>query len=181
MSRWIYALPVAAFAVLAFFLFHSLWSGAPDVLPSALIDKPAPGIGPEPIDAKTPGFSRADLAAGHVTVINFFASWCVPCRLESAQLMALSKMPGITLYGVDYEERAPGAGRAFLNELGDPFSRIVTDPHGAAGINWGVYGVPETYVVDGKGVVRFKLVGGLTADAMTQQLLPEIEKARQAS
>ena len=83
--------------------------------------------------------------------------------------------------GVRGEERAPGAGRAFLNELGDPFSRIVTDPHGAAGINWGVYGVPETYVVDGKGIVRFKLVGGLTADALTQQLLPEIEKARQAS
>ena len=181
MSRWIYALPVVAFAVLAFFLFHSLWSGAPDVLPSALIDKPAPGIGPEPIDAKTPGFTQTDLTAGHVTVINFFASWCVPCLMESAQLMTLSKMPGITLYGVDYEERAPGAGRAFLNELGDPFSRIVTDPHGAAGINWGVYGVPETYVVDGKGVVRFKLVGGLTADAMTEQLLPEIEKARQAS
>jgi cytochrome c biogenesis protein CcmG/thiol:disulfide interchange protein DsbE len=114
-------------------------------------------------------------------VINFFASWCVPCRMESAQLMALAKMPGITLYGVDYEERAPGAGRAFLDELGDPFSRIVTDPHGAAGINWGVYGVPETYVVDGKGVVRFKLVGGLTADALTRQLLPEIEKAKQAT
>ena len=114
-------------------------------------------------------------------MINFFASWCVPCRMESTQLMALAKMPGITLYGVDYEERAPGAGRAFLDEQGDPFSRIVTDPHGAAGINWGVYGVPETYVVDGKGVVRFKLVGGLTADALTRQLLPEIEKAKQAT
>jgi cytochrome c biogenesis protein CcmG/thiol:disulfide interchange protein DsbE len=181
MSRWIYALPVAGFAMLAFFLFRSLFGQAPDVLPSALIDKPAPAIGSTVLDAATPGFSRADLAAGHVTVINFFASWCVPCRMESAQLMALAKMPGITLYGVDYEERAPGAGRAFLDELGDPFSHIVTDPHGAAGINWGVYGVPETYVVDGKGVVRFKLVGGLTADALTRQLLPEIEKAKQAT
>jgi cytochrome c biogenesis protein CcmG, thiol:disulfide interchange protein DsbE len=181
MKRWIYAVPVAGFVVLAFFLFHSLWSGAPDVLPSALIDKPAPDIGPNAMDAQTPGFSRADLAAGHVTVINFFASWCVPCRMESAQLMALSKMPNITIYGVDYEERQAGAGRGFLNELGDPFSRIVTDPHGSAGINWGVYGVPETYVVDGKGIVRFKLVGGLTGDALTQQLLPEIEKARQAT
>ena len=75
----------------------------------------------------------------------------------------------------------PGAGRAFLDELGNPFCRIVADTHGAAGINWGVYGVPETYVVDGKGIVRFKLVGGLTADALTRQLLPEIEKAKQAS
>lgn len=181
MTRWIYAVPVAAFLVLAFFMFRSLTSQAPDVLPSALIDKPAPDIGPAAMDSLKPGFTRADLASGHVTVVNFFASWCVPCRMESAQLMALSKMPGITLYGVDYEERQPGAGRAFLNDLGDPFSRIVTDPHGAAGINWGVYGVPETYVVDGKGIVRFKLVGGLTADALTKQLLPEIEKAKLAS
>jgi cytochrome c biogenesis protein CcmG/thiol:disulfide interchange protein DsbE len=181
MRRWVFAVPAAAFLVLAFFLFRSLFGGAPDVLPSALIDKPAPDIGPAAMDDKTPGFSRADLASGHVTVINFFASWCIPCRMESAQLMALSKMPGIRLYGVDYEERKPGAGRAFLDELGDPFSRIVVDPHGAAGINWGVYGVPETYVVDGKGIVRFKLVGGLTTNALTQQLLPEIEKAGHAT
>ncbi len=180
MRRWIYALPAAGFVVLALFLFRSLLGGAPDVLPSALIDKPAPGVGPTAMDAKTLGFSRADLAQGHVTVVNFFASWCIPCRAESPQLMTLAKVPGIALYGVDYEERQPGAGRAFLDEQGDPFSRIVTDPHGAAGINWGVYGVPETYVVDGKGIVRFKLVGGLTADALANQLLPEIQKARQA-
>ena len=101
--------------------------------------------------------------------------------MESAQLMALAKTPGIALYGVDYEERQPGAGRAFLNQLGDPFSRIVADPHGTAGINWGVYGVPETYVVDGKGIVRFKLVGALTQDALVQQLLPEIAKATPSS
>jgi cytochrome c biogenesis protein CcmG, thiol:disulfide interchange protein DsbE len=180
MKRWLYAVPVAGFLVLAVFLFHSLFGRPPDLLPSALIDKPAPQINLAAIDAETPAFTRADLAAGHVTVVNFFASWCVPCRMESAQLMALSKMPGITLYGVDYEERQPGAGRAFLGEQGNPFSRIVADTHGTTGINWGVYGVPETYVVDGKGVVRFKLVGQLTAAAMTGQLLPEIEKARQA-
>jgi DsbE subfamily thiol:disulfide oxidoreductase len=181
MKRWLYAVPVAGFLVLAFFLFHSLFGRPPDLLPSALIDKPAPQINLAAIDDETPAFTRADLAAGHVTVVNFFASWCVPCRMESAQLMALSKMPGITLYGVDYEERQPGAGRGFLNEQGNPFSRIVADTHGTTGINWGVYGVPETYVVDGKGVVRFKLVGQLTAAAMTGQLLPEIEKAKQAS
>ena len=181
MKRWLYAVPVVAFLVLAFFLFHSLVGPPPDLLPSALINKPAPDFDLAAIDDATPGFTRADLAAGHVTVINFFASWCVPCRMESAQLMALSKLPGITLYGIDYEERQPGAGRAFLDEHGNPFSRIVADPHGAAGINWGVYGVPETYVVDGKGVVRFKLVGELTAAAMQGQLLPEIEKAKLAS
>jgi cytochrome c biogenesis protein CcmG/thiol:disulfide interchange protein DsbE len=181
MKRWFYALPVIGFLVLAYFLFHSLFGQPPDLLPSALIDKPAPAFALAAIDDQTPGFTRADLASGHVTVVNFFASWCVPCRMESAQLMALSKMPGITLYGIDYEERQPDAGRGFLDEHGNPFSRIVSDPHGAAGINWGVYGVPETYVVDGKGVVRFKLVGELTAAAMRDQLLPEIEKAKLAS
>ncbi len=181
MRRWLYAAPVAAFLVLAFFLFHSLFGRPPDLLPSALIDRPAPDIGLGAMDGATPGFARADLASGHVTVVNFFASWCVPCRMESAQLMTLSRIPGITLYGVDYEERQPSAGRVFLNEQGNPFSRIVADTHGRTGINWGVYGVPETYVVDGKGVVRFKLVGQLTASAMTGQLLPEIEKAKKAS
>jgi cytochrome c biogenesis protein CcmG, thiol:disulfide interchange protein DsbE len=181
MKRWLYVVPVAAFLILAFFLFHSLFGPPPDLLPSALVNKPAPQINLAAMDDATPGFTGADLASGHVTVVNFFASWCVPCRMESAQLMVLSKMPGITIYGVDYEERQPGAGRTFLNEEGNPFSRIVADTHGTTGINWGVYGVPETYVVDGKGVVRFKLVGQLTAKAMTEQLLPEIEKARQAS
>ncbi|MEP6829979.1 MAG: DsbE family thiol:disulfide interchange protein [Rhizomicrobium sp.] len=181
MKRWIYAVPVAGFLILAIVLFHSLFGRPPDLLPSALINKAAPEINLAAMDDATPGFTRADLAAGHVTVVNFFASWCVPCRMESAQLMALSKMPGITLYGIDYEERQPGAGRTFLDEEGNPFSRIVADTHGTTGINWGVYGVPETYVVDGKGVVRFKLVGQLTAKAMSEQLLPEIEKAKLAS
>jgi cytochrome c biogenesis protein CcmG/thiol:disulfide interchange protein DsbE len=176
-KRWIYAVPALAFLVLAFFMFHSLFGRPPEVLPSALIDKPAPAIGSAPLDAMSPVFTRADLAGGHVTVVNFFASWCVPCRMESDQLMALARIPGVTLYGVDYEERQAGAGRAFLDAQGNPFSRIVTDPHGQTGINWGVYGVPETYVVDAKGVVRFKLIGALTADALKQQLLPEIAKA----
>jgi cytochrome c biogenesis protein CcmG/thiol:disulfide interchange protein DsbE len=100
---------VAAFLVLAFFMFRSLTGQAPDVLPSALIDRPAPDIGPAAMDSLKPGFTRADLASGHVTVVNFFASWCVPCRMESAQLMALSKMPGITLYGVETVSQAIAA------------------------------------------------------------------------
>jgi cytochrome c biogenesis protein CcmG/thiol:disulfide interchange protein DsbE len=179
-NRLLYAVPVLGFVVLAFFLFKSLIMPAPNVLPSALIDKPAPSVALAALDEATPGFSSADLRHGHVTVINFFASWCVPCRMESAQLMELSKMPGLALYGVDYEEHQPGAGRAFLNELGNPFSRIVVDQSGAEGIQWGVYGVPETYVVDGKGIVRFKLVGALTPEALRGQLLPAMEKAKLA-
>ena len=181
MKRLIYAIPVLAFLVLAGFLFKSLILPAPNVLPSALIDKPAPPITLQAMDEATAGFTSADLASGHVTVVNYFASWCVPCRSESAQLMTLSKMSGFALYGIDYEERQPGAGRAFLSELGNPFSRIVADPKGAEGMEWGVYGVPETYVVDATGIVRFKLVGELTADAMAGQLLPAIEKAKKAT
>ena len=180
MNRLVYIVPVLGFLVLAGFLFKSLILPSPDILPSALIDKPAPPVALAAMDAQTPGFSSADLHAGHVTVVNYFASWCVPCRMESAQLMALSKMPGVTLYGVDYEERQPGAGRGFLNELGNPYGRIVADDHGTEGMDWGVYGVPETYVVDGKGVIRFKLVGPLTPDALARQLLPAMEKAKMA-
>ena len=181
MKRLVYALPVAGFLVLAFFLFRSLVLPPPSVLPSALIDKPAPAITIAAMDDATPGFTSADLKSGHVTIVNFFSSWCVPCRMENLQLMVLSKMPGMHVYGVDYEERQEGTGRAFLNEMGNPFSHIVADPQGDEGREWGVYGVPETYVVDGNGIVRFKLVGELTAQAMKNQLLPAIEKAKKAS
>ena len=179
MKRLLYLLPVAGFFVLAYFLFHSLFGPPPDQLPSALIDRPAPQIGLGPMDDKTPAFTRADLASGHVTVVNFFASWCVPCRAEAPQFMALAAMPGITVYGVDYQEKAAGAGRAFLDQMGNPFSRIVADTRGRVAIDWGVYGVPETYVVDGNGIVRFKLVGGLTQAALKNQLLPAIAQARE--
>src|SRR5580693_1225085 len=98
MKRWLYAVPVAGFLVLAVFLFHSLFGRPPDLLPSALIDKPAPEINLAAIDADTPGFTRADLAAGHVTVVNFFASWCLPCHEEADTLLRFSKAPGITIY-----------------------------------------------------------------------------------
>jgi cytochrome c biogenesis protein CcmG/thiol:disulfide interchange protein DsbE len=179
-NRLVYALPVLGFAVLAFFLFKSLIMPAPEVLPSALIDKPAPSITLAAMDAQTPGFSSADLAGGHVTLVNYFASWCVPCRQEHDTLMRLSKMPGIVIFGIDYQEHGAGAGRAFLEEMGNPFSRIVADD-GHEGMEWGVYGVPETYVVDGRGVIRFKYVGPLTSEAVSRELLPAVEKAKLAS
>jgi cytochrome c biogenesis protein CcmG/thiol:disulfide interchange protein DsbE len=180
-KRLIYVLPVAAFLVLAYFLFRSLVLPPPDILPSALIDKPAPAVALAPMDGETPGFGSADLRAGHVSVVNFLASWCVPCRLEAPQMMVLAKTPGIAVYGIDYEEHQPGAGRAFLSELGNPFSRIVADDTGREGIEWGVDAVPETFVVDGKGIIRFKWVGPLTDQTLAERLLPAIEKAKAAS
>lgn len=176
MKRLVYAVPVLVFAALAVFLFKSLFAPAPDILPSALLNRPAPAVNLPALPGAR-GFSGADLASGHVTVVNFFASWCAPCRQEAPVLMRLSKVPGVRLYGIDYKDK-PEAANAFLDELGNPFERIAADRDGTNAIDWGVYGYPETYVVDGRGIIRFKFVGPLNDAAVAQTLLPVIEKAR---
>ena len=177
MNRWIPIVPIAAFAVLAFFLFKSLWSPSPDTIPSALINKPAPRLVLPGLDAQSAAFTPADLTNGHVSVVNVFASWCAPCRLEAAQLDSLSKLPGVAVYGLAQKDK-PAATRAFLDEVGNPFARIARDDDGRASIEWGVYGVPETYVVDGKGIIRLKYVGQLTEDVLAQQVVPAIKAAQ---
>lgn len=179
--RWIYVLPVAGFAVLAFFLFRSLYLTPAEVsLPSALIDKPAPRIALPALDAQAQGFGPADLASGKVVVVNVFSSTCIPCREEAPELARLAAMPGMTLYGFVWKDTAAGA-RDFLNRYGNPFARIGLDTDGRAGVEWGVYGWPETFVVDGKGIIRFKYVGALTDDVISRQLLPAITQARSGS
>jgi cytochrome c biogenesis protein CcmG/thiol:disulfide interchange protein DsbE len=171
MKRWITLLPVAAFAVLAFFLFRSLWAPAPDIMPSALIDKPAPRLVLPALDEQSAAFTPADLTNGHVSVVNVFASWCAPCRLEAVQLNVLAKLPGVAVYGLAQKDK-PAATRAFLDEVGNPFVRIARDDDGRASIEWGVYGVPETFVVDGKGIIRLKYIGELTQRALAEQIVP---------
>ena len=181
MKRLVYILPVAAFAVIAFFMFRGLLSPtAPSVIPSALINKPAPQRVLPPLDAKASGFGPEDLSAGKVIVVNVFSSTCVPCRLEAPMLNRLAAMPGMTLYGLVWEDK-PEAARKFLDEVGNPFSRIGLDLDGSIGRDWGIYGWPETYVVDGTGIIRLKIVGELTERVVQQQLLPAIEKAKLAS
>jgi cytochrome c biogenesis protein CcmG, thiol:disulfide interchange protein DsbE len=180
MKRLIYILPVLAFLAVAGFLFRSLYDVAPEALPSPLIGKPAPQLTLPPLDAQTQGFGPADLASGKVVVVNVFSSTCIPCREEAPVLNQLAKMPGMTLYGFVWKDK-PEQARAFLNEVGNPFSRIGFDGDGRAGIEWGVYGWPETYVIDGKGVIRFKYdEGPLTPDVVRDRLLPAI-RAAQAS
>jgi cytochrome c biogenesis protein CcmG/thiol:disulfide interchange protein DsbE len=181
MKRLVYALPVLAFGLLAFFLFRSLWAPPPQVLPSALIDKPVPDRTLPPLDAATKGFGPKDFTKGKVIIVNVFSSTCVPCRLEAPMLDELAKRPGITLYGFVWKDKAADA-RQFLNEVGNPFSRIGLDTEGSAGLEWGVYGWPETYVVDGRGIIRFKYdAGPLTPEIVDKLLLPAVEKARAAS
>lgn len=176
MKRWVFILPIAGFGLLAFFLFKSLWAAPPDILPSAFIDKPAPALGLAALEG-TPGFTDADLRSGHVSVVNFFASWCAPCHVENDTLMTLAGKAGFALYGVAYKDR-PDDTRAFMDEAGDPFAAIVTDAHGQGGIDWGVTAPPETFVIDGKGVIRFKYVGPMDADMVARQLMPAIKAAQ---
>ncbi len=165
--RLLYLLPVAALLALAAVFFESLNGPPPDSLPSALIGKPAPVVTLPPLDAATPPFSSADLTAGHVSIVNVWASWCVPCRAETPALAALARRQGVELYGIVYKD-TPAKARVFLDDAGNPFSRIDLDADGRAGIEWGIYGVPETFIVDGKGIVRLRFAGPLVGEVLDE-------------
>jgi cytochrome c biogenesis protein CcmG/thiol:disulfide interchange protein DsbE len=179
MKRLLYALPVLIFGVLAYFLFNSLMGPPPTTLPSVFINKPAPKTELPPLDAEAQGFGSVDLAKGQVTVVNFFASNCPPCIVEAPELETLARHGGFALYGIATKyggasQNIARDARAFLVEYGNPFSRIGVDPDGRVAIEWGVYGAPETFIIDGKGVIREKFVGAITA----KDVLAAIEKAR---
>ena len=171
MKRLVFLIPVAVFAGLALVFYFGLFRGPPSVLPSPLIDKPAPEVGAQPIDAASAAFTRAELADGKPTIINFWASWCPPCRVEAPVLNDLGKRPGIRLYGIVYKDE-PAKARGFLDELGNPFGKLNNDPDGRIAIDWGVTGAPETFVIDGKGIIRARYVGPVTERVIQEVLLP---------
>src|SRR3974390_715901 len=166
-----FLLPVLLFAVLLV-VFSIGLPHAPHLLPSALIDRPAPDFTLPGLYDSAEGLSREDLG-GRVTLVNFFASWCVPCREEHTQLMALARRPGVTLEGVAYKDK-PEDARRFLDGLGNPFRRIGVDRDGTTAIDFGVYGVPETYVVDSGGHIRYRHVGPLPAEDIHKKNLPSM-------
>ena len=149
--------------------------------PAALVGKPAPDFDLPPLDGLTadnqpmPGLKKADLL-GHVSLVNVFASWCGPCRQEHAELEALAKDTRFRLVGIDYKDK-PENARRFLDELGNPYAAIGVDARGRTGIDWGVYGVPETFVVGRDGVIRYKFIGPIDEDRLATELKPEIENA----
>ena len=152
----------------------------PSYIPSVLINKPAPDFALPPVQGvATPGFDT-DALKGHVTVVNVFASWCVPCRDEHPVLMSIKDQIGVPIYGINQKDK-PDNAKAFLDELGNPFAAIGADSNGRASIDWGVYGVPETFVVDAKGIITSKIVGPMDADTVKTELIPAIEKAKAAS
>ena len=170
--------PLALFTVLAAVFFIGLKGDDPSIVPSALIGQKVPAFELPPIDGMTlPGLASADLARGRVTLVNVFASWCGPCRVEHPVLMELAKRGDIAVVGINYKDE-PENARRFLTSLGVPYQAIGADPGGRASIDWGVYGVPETFVVDGTGIIRFKWVGPVSDERALKRLEAAIRDAK---
>jgi cytochrome c biogenesis protein CcmG/thiol:disulfide interchange protein DsbE len=173
---WMAIPALGAAAVLAVFML-GLQRDDVQRLPSTFIDRPVPEFALAPLDEGKDGVSTATMQQPGVKLLNIWASWCGPCRLEHPYLMELEAQ-GVTIHGFNYKD-APENARAFLSELGDPYELIGTDPRGRAGIEFGVSGVPETFVINGDGVIVYKHVGPIVGDDLEKKILPAIEAARQ--
>lgn len=172
--NWMGLLPVAIFiALIGGFFLPGLLRDDPNTLPSAFIGKPAPSIEAIPL-GDHPTFSSEVFADGQVKLVNFWASWCAPCRVEHPNIEALAgEMP---VYGVNQKDR-PQAALRFLEELGNPYAGVSTDADGRQSVDWGVYGLPETFVVDGQGRVVARIAGALTQRVIADTLRPALEAA----
>lgn len=174
---WLAILPLAAFVALAGLFLSQLLSGRDSsVIPSALIGQQAPTTDLPPLDGLSlPGLKSSDFT-GKVTLVNVFASWCAPCRLEHPLLMQLSQDDRISIAALNYKDTAENA-RRFLVSLGNPFDAIGVDTNGRTAIDWGVYGVPETFLVGRDGNIVYKHVGPFTPEVVERDLKPAIEAA----
>jgi len=164
-------LPVAAFVVIGVFLFRGL-SLDPSEIYSVLINKPAPTFELAPLPGKDNGLATSDLTQP-VQLVNVFASWCVACRVEHPLLMELKRNGTVPIYGLNYKDQ-PQAALNWLRNFGDPYDRIGSDLNGRVGIDFGVYGVPETFIVNGEGVIVRKITGPITPQILQKELLPLI-------
>jgi len=173
----LYLLPLAAFILIAAFLLRGLWLN-PREVPSPFIGKPAPAFSLAQLARPDAQFAPADMK-GQVWLLNVWASWCVACRQEHPLLVDLAKRKAVPIIGLNYKDK-PDAAKAWLAQLGDPYDLSVKDLDGRIGIEYGVYGVPETFVIDKDGVIRFKQIGPVTEEAWRKTLLPLIEKLRSA-
>ena len=171
-------LPLVVFLVLAGFLFAGLWRD-PRQVPSPLIDKPAPQFSLARLDDPTAKLGTADMK-GQVWLLNVWASWCVSCREEHPLLVELAKAKIVPIIGLDYKDE-PSAGRKWLAQFGDPYTTSVIDRDGNVGIDFGVYGVPETFVIDKNGTIRYKQIGPVTAEALEKTILPLVRELQQKS
>lgn len=169
--------PPLVFAGLAAMFWFGMAREDPDQLPSALEGRQAPAVVVTQLGPDAP-FTDADLRQGDVTLVNFWASWCAPCRVEHPNLEALAA-EGLTIFGVNYKDK-PDNAMGFLEELGNPYVGMGADDSGRMGLNWGLYGVPETYVIDGAGNIVLRHAGPITQRVIENSIRPAIEKARAA-
>lgn len=178
LKRLLFVLPLAVFAIGAAFLYWGLNPERnPAAIPSVLIDRPAPAFALPPIEGSPwPELSSADLG-GEVTLVNVFASWCLPCRAEHPLLVDLAERRGVKVVGINYKDE-PEDAIAWLRELGNPYAAIGADREGRAGIDWGISGVPETFVVDREGTIRYRHVGPIHAVELEELILPILERLR---
>jgi cytochrome c biogenesis protein CcmG/thiol:disulfide interchange protein DsbE len=172
--RLLYLLPLALFVVLLGYFAVGLQRD-PHLIPSAMIDKPAPEFALPALLPDKPGVARADLDGP--LIVNFFASWCIPCRAEHPMLGKLAG-DGVTVLGIAWKDK-PDAARAWLKELGDPYRRVGIDQDGRVGIDFGVYGVPETYVIDRTGKIRYRQALPLTPADINDKIRPLLAALKQ--
>jgi len=178
--RALYLLPLLLFAVVAgYFLWGLASDRDPNLVPSALVDQPAPAFDLPPLDRfDRPGLATSDLQNGEVALVNFFASWCVPCRAEHPLLMELAESGDVRILGINYRDK-PEDARRWLGQLGNPYERVGADERGRTGIDFGVSGVPETFVIDRAGRIRYQHIGPLMTNDIEEQIAPLVESLSQ--
>ena len=174
--RLIVLVPLLAFVGVAIVFAIGL-KRDPSIVPSALIGKPAPDFSLPPVKGRTLGLMTADLK-GQVSLVNVFASWCVECRAEHPLLMRLARERAVPLYGLNYKDKPDDAAH-WLDTMGDPYARTGADLDGRVAIDFGVYGVPETFVIDREGRIAFKQIGPITPKVLDETILPLVERLRQ--
>lgn len=173
--RLLLAAPVVGFGGLAAVIAARLGSD-PSQIPSALIGKPVPIFNLSPVQGRTLGLSSGDLN-GKVSLVNVFASWCVACRAEHPLFLRLASEKTVPIHGLNYKDRPEAAAR-WLDSLGDPYARTGADRNGRVAIDWGVYGVPETFVIGADGRIAHKHIGPVTEQALDETILPLVERLR---
>ena len=174
MRRFVFVLPIVVFLALTAYFARSLFSGFngldPTLVSSPLIDQPAPTFTLPPLPGHEHGLDTADLK-GQAQIVNIFASWCIPCRAEAPMLMALARDHHIAIRGIAYKDKIEDT-LAYLDQLGDPYRSIGVDANGRVSIDWGAYKMPETYIVDAEGRIRYRLSNVLTPENVRRDILP---------
>lgn len=180
MKKLLAFLPVILVLVIgAFFVWGLNPDRDPNAVPSALVGEPIPNFDLGPIEGvASPGLATSDLAAeGEIRLVNFFASWCVPCRAEHGVLTSLAEKEGLLLFGINYKDKAEDAA-AWLVELGNPYRAIGYDNSGRTGLEWGLSGVPETFIIDGKGTIRYRFRGPIVGETALREFKAQLAKVR---